>query len=285
MHVGHTLVFGSAPYSYAHRQNAFVLEFSCTCVSIPITASNLVSGVISMSAFPSSFSTRALAARARRAPSRRAPSRVPVPGRRPRRRVVDALAARDRAARDATGDATVIDVVPRARAAVASRASSSRVARARKPSHFCMGTFVWANSETAMSRSQCVARDGAAPHTPSRDGDDGADGARDPRRRAARARDARGVGDARDDDDDATRRRASGAFERARRFEDARVDDARGRARGRREKDARTIDALERGRRGRRARTRRRGNGDRGRRARRLNARDGTRRRKRDRGD
>ena len=71
-----------------------------------------------------------------------------------------------------------------------------------------------------------------------------------------RARDARGVGDARDDDDDATRRRASGAFERARRFEDARVDDARGRARGRREKDARTIDALERGRRGRRARTR-----------------------------
>ena len=128
-----------------------------------------------------------------------------------------------------------------------------------------------------MSRSQCVARDGAAPHTPSRDGDDGADGARDPRRRAARARDARGVGDARaTTTDDATRRRASGAFERARRFEDARVDDARGRARGRREKDARTIDALERGRRGRRARTRRRGNGDRGRRARRLNARDGT---------
>ena len=81
MHTGHTLVFGSKPYSYAHRQNAFVFEFNCTCVSIPITASNRVSSVTTMFAFPGSFaivtpSARVAFARAR-VPARPRPSRPP----------------------------------------------------------------------------------------------------------------------------------------------------------------------------------------------------------------
>ena len=54
IHTGQILVFGSAPYAYAHRQNAFVFEFNCTCVSMPITASNVVSGVTSIVSAPSS---------------------------------------------------------------------------------------------------------------------------------------------------------------------------------------------------------------------------------------
>lgn len=39
MHTGHTLVLGSSPYWFAQLQNAFVRVSSCTCVSIPMTAS------------------------------------------------------------------------------------------------------------------------------------------------------------------------------------------------------------------------------------------------------
>jgi hypothetical protein len=39
MHTGHVCVLGSFPYVVEHLQNALVLVFIWTCVSMPITAS------------------------------------------------------------------------------------------------------------------------------------------------------------------------------------------------------------------------------------------------------
>src|SRR4051812_12143019 len=39
-HTGHVWVFGSAPHSFAHRQNIFVRVLSCTWISRPMTGSH-----------------------------------------------------------------------------------------------------------------------------------------------------------------------------------------------------------------------------------------------------
>ena len=41
-HTGHVCVFGPPPNSFTQRQNIFVRVFSCTWISSPITASQLI---------------------------------------------------------------------------------------------------------------------------------------------------------------------------------------------------------------------------------------------------